>query len=106
MARAFLRDANVSEALYEQMMQVHPEKARRLDAGELEALGLSSTDPVWQENMDNRNALRMGVERHAFMEAKAAAVRHCGPFEGMTLSAEQAPFIEGCWRRAFPGYLP
>lgn len=104
-ARAFLREANVSEALYEQMMQVRPENARRLDAQELEGLGLAPIDPVWQENMDNRNALRLGLDRHAFMEAKSAAVRNCGPIEGMAFSPEQAAFMEACWKRTFPGFL-
>lgn len=72
-AKAFLRDMNLSDRLYDAMVQVPSEDMRNLDFTELEYFGLNLTDPVEGEYMDSAGAAKYGINKAEYLKRKAVA---------------------------------
>lgn len=72
-AKAFLRDMNLSDRLYDAMVQVPSEDMRTLNFTELEYFGLNATDPVEIEYLDSANAAKYGVNKAEYLKRKAIA---------------------------------
>jgi len=77
--RAYLREMNVSERLAEDMLRIHPAEAYYLTPADLEAYGLSSRDPVYQEMLDVKEARELGLGRQEYIQRKALSERVCPP---------------------------
>jgi hypothetical protein len=69
--RAYLREMNLPEQLFETMVLVPPEKIRILSYEEVEAFGLSGTDPVEQETEDAKDASNYGISKAELIRRKA-----------------------------------
>lgn len=72
-AKAFLRDMNLSDRLYDAMVQVPSEQMRILDFNELEYFGLNRGDPVEDEYVDSANAAKYGINKAEYLKRKAVA---------------------------------
>ena len=75
--RAYLREMNLPGQLFEEMVVVPPEKIRILSDKELEAFGLSGTDPVEQDTEDATNASNYGISKTEYIRRKASVDRVC-----------------------------
>jgi hypothetical protein len=102
--RAYLREMNVSETLYERMMLIPPERAEKLTLEDMDRLGMGGSDPVYAETLENRKAARLGLSKQDFLRAKARASAVCGSLDGVHQEAS-LPSLMQCWKREFPGYV-
>jgi len=75
--RTYLREMNLPGQLFEAMVVVPPEKIRILSDKELEAFGLSGTDPVEQDTEDATDASRYGISKTECIRRKASLDRVC-----------------------------
>jgi hypothetical protein len=75
--RTYLREMNLPEQLFEAMVRVPPEEIRVLSHKELEAFGLSGTDPVEQETEDATDASYYGISKTEYIRRKASLDRVC-----------------------------
>lgn len=75
--RAYLREMNLPGQLFEAMVLVPPEKIRILSDKELEAFGLSGTDPVEQDTEDATDASRYGISKTECILRKASLDKVC-----------------------------
>jgi ATP-dependent protease ClpP protease subunit len=75
--RAYLREMNLPAQLFEAMVVVPPEKIRILSDKELEAFGLSGTDPVEQETEEATDASDYGISKTECIRRKASLDRVC-----------------------------
>jgi hypothetical protein len=75
--RAYLREMNLPAQLFEAMVVVPPEKIRILSDKELEAFGLSGTDPVEQETEEATDASDYGISKTECIRRKANLDRVC-----------------------------
>lgn len=93
-ARRFLSDMNLPGALFDAMMNVPPQRIRRLSPNELYEFGLLSLDPVEQEVRDNAKARRIGISRQEFISRKNRAERVCSNYfnPGVKSSPEENYF--------------
>lgn len=98
--KRFLRDMNVKDTLYEDMMLISPENTKRLTLEELSAYGLGALDPIHSEFQANQRANRMGITKIEFLSRKAHASSICGSLDGY-LDRIDYP----CWDREFPGFI-
>lgn len=71
--KAFLRDMNLSDQLYDAMVQVPSEQIRNLDFTELKYFGLNLTDPVEVEYIDSAGAAKYGISKAEYLKRKAVA---------------------------------
>lgn len=96
-AKAFLRDMNLSDRLYDAMVQVPSEDMRNLDFTELEYFGLNLTDPVEGEYMDSAGAAKYGINKAEYLKRKAIADKCPNDVEA----------FDACLEHVFStGYLP
>lgn len=96
-AKAFLRDMNLSDRLYDAMVQVPSEDMRNLDFTELEYFGLNLTDPVEGEYMDSAGAAKYGINKAEYLKRKAVADKCPNDVEA----------FDACLEHVFStGYLP
>lgn len=102
--RAYLREMNVSEGLYERMMEIEPERTRKLTMDEMDALGLGGVDPIYQEFVDATRAARLGMTRAAMTQQKREVTALCGNIEA-AVHESRAEEMLSCWRRHFPGFF-
>ena len=72
-AKEFLRDMNLSDRLYDAMVQVPSEQMRILDFDELEYFGLNLADPVEVEYVDSLGAAKYGISKAEYLKRKAVA---------------------------------
>ncbi|OEC59413.1 MULTISPECIES: COG3904 family protein [Pseudomonadaceae] len=72
-AKEFLRDMNLSDRLYDAMVQVPSEQMRILDFNELEYFGLNRGDPVEDEYVDSASAAKYGINKAEYLKRKAVA---------------------------------
>lgn len=86
--RDYLREMNLPEQLFEAMVLVPPEKIRILSDKELQAFGLSGTDPVEQETEDATDASDYGISKAECIRRKASLDRVC-PFPPHFSSMEE-----------------
>lgn len=103
-AKAFLREVNVNEGLFDRMMTIPPEKAHALSHEEMEALGLGYRDQVHTEFVENRRAARAGMTKKEFLSKKEHTARRCGRIDGMIPSIEIESRLR-CWQQRFPQYF-
>lgn len=103
-AKAFLREVNVNDGLFDRMMTIPPEKARALSHEEMEALGLGYNDQVYTEFVENRRAASAGITKKAFLLKKEQTAQRCGPIDGMIPSREIESRMR-CWQQSFPEYF-
>lgn len=103
--RAYLKKMNVSERLYQMMVEIPPQELRTLNLEEMDELGLRFRDPVWQEHLDNRTAQTLRLSKQKLLTEKARAKSLCGDIDAV-LPKETSAQIVSCWRREFPGFLP
>ena len=96
--RAYLREMNLPEQLFEAMVLVPPEKIRILSAKELQAFGLSGTDPVEQETEDATDASDYGISKAECIRRKASLDRVCPWFDFHSLTKDQ--FMEALSARS------
>ena len=83
--RAYLTEMNLPGQLFEAMVLVPPEKIRILSDKELEAFGLSGTDPVEQDTQDATDASYYGISKTECIRRKASLDRVCGSFQDFAL---------------------
>ena len=103
-AKAFLREVNVNEGLFDRMMTISPEKALPLSLKDMDALGMGLQDQVYSEFADNRRAAQAGMTRKEFLEKNKQTEQYCGAFSGIVPTNE----IESrrrCWQQRFPEYF-
>lgn len=103
-AKKYLREMNVSEALYDRMMAVPPQGSVSLPLDEQFALGLALRDPVYVEYEHNAKAAKLGISKQEWLLLTNRAVAACGDIEGRVQTSE-APRMKACWDRIFPGFL-
>jgi ATP-dependent protease ClpP protease subunit len=75
--RVYLREMNLPAQLFEAMVVVPPEKIRILSDKELEAFGLSGTDPVEQDTEDATDASKYGISKTEYLLRKASVDKVC-----------------------------
>jgi ATP-dependent protease ClpP protease subunit len=75
--RAYFREMNVSEQLADAMLRIEPHNMRLLSETELDAFGLTETDPIEQETDDLEWAQIYGVDRTEYMRRKSLIERVC-----------------------------
>ena len=68
--RNYLVRMNVSPTLLEAMIAVPPEKSRTLTREEIDGFGMLSMDPVYQEELDAKNAKDLGITMVAWLDRK------------------------------------
>tara|TARA_B100001105_G_scaffold83140_1_gene65962 strand:+ start:278 stop:1027 length:750 start_codon:yes stop_codon:yes gene_type:complete len=100
-AKAFLRDMNVQERLFDMMMAIPPEQSKSLALDDMEELGMGIRDPVALEHEENRVAAHYGIRKAQWLEKKARAVRLCGSRDGVVMPGEYDG-LRDCWLREFP----
>jgi hypothetical protein len=77
--KAYLKEMNLPDKLFEAMLLVPPEKIRILSDEETEAFGLEGTDPVEQEFRDSHDASYYGISKTELLQRKANVDKAC-PF--------------------------
>ncbi len=100
----YLREMNVSEALWDRMLQVGPEYAEPLSLKEMTTLGLGLWDPVYVETRENNRARDLRMTKRAFLQKKLETARKCGRID-VPISNEESDTVSGCWKIEFPGYF-
>jgi hypothetical protein len=75
--RVYLREMNLPEQLFEAMVRVPPEEIRILSDKELEAFGLSGTDPVEQDYIDAIDASYYGISKTECIRRRASVYKFC-----------------------------
>jgi hypothetical protein len=88
--RTYLREMNLPDQLFEAMVRVPPEKIRILSDEELEAFGLSGTDPVEQDTEDATDASNYGISKTECIQRKASLDRVCPSLDLYSASSAQA----------------
>lgn len=96
-AKEFLRDMNLSDRLYDAMVQVPSEQMRILNFDELEYFGLNLADPVEVEYVDSLGAAKYGISKAEYLKRKAVADKCPNDVEA----------FDACLEHVFStGYLP
>ena len=104
--RTYLRQMNVREALFEEMMRVPPEEARALALDEQYQLSLGLTDPVYAEYRDARQARAAGISKTQFLARKRATAELCGGgIYDEPVPSDESETRLACWKRHFPDYV-
>lgn len=75
--RAYLKEMNLPDQLFEAMVRVPPEEIRILSDAELEAFGLSGTDPVEQDTEDAMDASYYGISKAESIRRRASVNKGC-----------------------------
>ena len=75
--RVYLKEMNVSDRLADDMMIVPPEKVRFLSSVEIVNYGFGSVDPVAKEEVDLKEAQKLGIDRREYMRRKDLAHTLC-----------------------------
>lgn len=102
--KAFLREVNVNEGLFDRIMTIPPEKAHALSYEEMEPLGLGYKDQVHTEFVENRQAARAGMTKREFLSKKEQTAQRCGRIDGIIPSSEIKSRLR-CWEQSFPEYF-
>lgn len=98
--KKFLREMNIKEILYDDMMNIPPENTKKLTLEELSNYGLGPLDPIHSEFQANQRAKSMGISKREFLIRKARASSVCGSLDGYIENVDYS-----CWDREFPGFL-
>ena len=77
MAKSYLREMNIPESLWEQMMRIPGEKVRLLSQSELQDAGLGEDDPYSNEAESALAAKSLGLSKQQYLERKSRADRVC-----------------------------
>jgi ATP-dependent protease ClpP protease subunit len=77
---AYLREVNVRGELFDEMVQIPPERMRYLSEDEAVTFGLGPIDHVYAEMATNRAASRLGVSRDAYERLSAKADEKCAMY--------------------------
>ncbi|MDP2231188.1 ATP-dependent Clp protease proteolytic subunit [Methylotenera sp.] len=103
--RTYLKEMNVNEALYEEMMKVPPESSKPLTLDEMQSFGLTYVDPVYAEFRSSQIAERAGLSKETFLRKKRLATEKCGHdgFDAPIQSSEENE-SKSCWKKEFPEY--
>lgn len=104
-AKAFLREVNVQEGLFDRMMTISPEKAIALPLEDMDALGMGLLDQVYSEFVENRRTARLGMTKKEFLEKKEQTAQYCGPLYGAVVPTNEVELRRRCWQQRFPGYF-
>ncbi len=75
--RAYLREMNMSDALFEAMVRIPPEKMRILTNQEISEFRLDQTDPALQEVADTDEAMRWNLTKREYLARKERVSRTC-----------------------------
>jgi ATP-dependent protease ClpP protease subunit len=76
--RSYFHEMNVSEQLADAMLRIEPDKIRLLSDNELNAYGLTATDPIEQETEDLQDAQYWGItNRQEYIKRKALTETSC-----------------------------
>jgi ATP-dependent protease ClpP protease subunit len=108
--RSYLREMNVSDRLADDMLAIPPDKVRYLSDKELDAYGLSGTDPVEEETQVLMHAKALGLSRLEYMERKALEKTKCdlGTLQQKLRRKLTSSDQQTCWRNVmqFGDYRP
>ncbi len=102
--KTFLREMNVKEDLFDQMMRIAPEDAEVLTLEHMESIGLGLEDPVYLEHIDNKRAQDRGFSKTEWLSRKKHARGLCGDIDGR-MTREVHVSRKACWDRVFPEYF-
>lgn len=86
--RSYLAEMDVSEKLADDMMTVAPERVRFLSVDELVHYGLGIVDPVLKEEIELKNAQKLGIDRREYMRRQNLIDAFCRSPMGSAGSAE------------------
>jgi hypothetical protein len=75
--RAYLREMNVPESLYDAMMRIPSENIHFLSESELTAYSLNVDDPVYADLVNSKDAARYGLTKPEYLARKARGDREC-----------------------------
>ncbi|MDQ1302200.1 MAG: hypothetical protein QG595_183 [Pseudomonadota bacterium] len=102
--KAYLREMNVSERLYDDMMRIPPEDMKSLTLSELESYGLGFEDPVSAEHAAGLEATRLGMTKLQYLAKLRSTKEECGNvFRPMSEVEFEKSVV--CWNRVWPGKL-
>ena len=76
-AKAYLREMNVPDRLYDDMLRIPADRVRILTEKELEGYGLSGADPVYADWVIGERAKERGITKEEFLRRQALAESKC-----------------------------
>ena len=76
-AKAYLREMNVPDRLYDDMLRIPADRVRILTDKELEGYGLSGSDPVYADWVIGERAKQRGITKEEFLRRRALAESKC-----------------------------
>lgn len=76
--RKYLRDMNVSAALYDDMLYISPDSAKVLSNDELQRYGLLGWDPYYEQAWSAARAKKLGITASELTRRSARAYAQCG----------------------------
>lgn len=102
--KAFLREMNVKEELFDRMMRISPEDVVPISLEYMESIGMGLNDPVHAEFEDSIRAQERGFSKRDWLSRKKAAKTQCGEIDG-TMTREVFDQRRACWSRVFPEFF-
>lgn len=76
-SKAFLREMNLPEELYEAMVRTPSEEIRILHRSELSAFGLNKTDPVEEDFFNSLGAQKYSLTKQEYLRRKSRSKQVC-----------------------------
>lgn len=80
--RTYLRDMNIPDGLYDEMLRYPAEAVHYLTKDEVSRYRLTGTDPAQQDQDDSAHARRLGVDKVTYLARKAQVKRECDRYWG------------------------
>ena len=87
--RAYLKEMNLPESLFEAMVRIPPESLRILTEHEVQQYGLEGRDPAYSESMDSTNANALGIDKQEYLRRKARTNSLCGGMAGRIVALQE-----------------
>lgn len=100
--KKYLQAMNVSDQLFDRMIQIPPEKTETLSLEDIDRLGIGFKDPVYDNYLDQMAARQNGVALAAWLKAKNKARSECGDIDKPSLNAEESRAKAACWNQIMP----
>ena len=101
----YLQEMGLDDRLYRKMLLIPPHQLLKLNASELEALGVGYSDPVHSEYVDNKKAAVQGFSRWQWLAMKARTSEGCGDLGVEPPSGKTRSQVFNCWKQAFPQFF-
>ena len=92
--KAYLREMNVPESLYDAMMQFPSENIHFLSTAELESYRLSNMDYVAEDLANSRAATRYGLSKPEYLRRSAQATKQCDHFTSVPTLIEEIQLVD------------